>query len=322
MAFELRLLRCALAVAEHRNFGRAAKSLRVTQPTMSRSIQELEVLAGTRLFDRFPDGVQPTDAGALFLQQAKDLLTRASDLEREMDLLRGVEKGELRIGSGTFPSSMYVDRALARLLREHPAVHVSVANENWATLLPLLRKRELDLAIIDITAAEADPEMRVIKLENHQGYFVMRPGHPVLKLKREKRVDESFHYPFVTTARFPTDVFKRLAEALVGPLKDTSRRKVLSTITCESLAMMKTIVMGSDAISILPVNVVFDEVRAGKLAALPAPDWVRANFGIVHLAHRSLSPVAEEMVRLVQEADAELLKWEKQNASVVRRMKH
>jgi len=267
-------------------------------------------------------GAEITDAGSLFLQHAKELTKRASDLEREMDLLRGVEKGELRIGSGTFPSSMYVDRALARLLREHPGVHISVVNENWAALLPLLRKRELDFAVIDSTAAEADPEMHVLKLENHRGYFVMRSGHPVLKLQKANRIHETLQYPLVTTARFPTEVFKRLAEALVGRQKGTTMPKILYSVTCESLAMMKTIVIGSDAISILPLNVVFDEVRAGKLAAIPAPDWVRANFGIVHLAHRSLSPVAEEMVRLVQEADAELLKWEKQNAGAVRRMRH
>ena len=318
MAFDLRLLRCALAVAEHRNFARAARSMHVTQPTMSRSIQELEAISGTRLFDRSTNGVQATDAGLRFLKHAQELLSRSDDLEREMNLLKGLEKGELRIAAGTFPSHMFVDRALAHFIREHPSVPISVVSENWGAILPLLRRREVDLAILDVTAIENDPEMHIMKLKNHQAYLVMRQGHPVLKLDGEQRLDQTWTYPFVTTARFPSDVFKRLAEVFMSArIPGMQQAGVMSAVTCESLPMMKEIVKASDAITILPLNVVFDDALAGKLVAIPAPDWVRANFGIAHLAHRSLSPVGEEFTRMVTHADEELLRWEKKNAHLV-----
>ncbi len=311
MDFDLRLLRCAIALAEHHNFARAAKSVHLSQPALSRAIQELEQRAGTRLFDRTSLGVEPTDAGLLFLDRARDVISRASDLGREMDLLKGLEKGELRIGCGTYPSLMYVDRALARFIDAHPSVSVSVATENWANLIPLLRKRELDLAVIDATAAESDSELKVTKLLYHQGYLVLRAGHPLLGLKSSEQVSESWNYPFVTTSRFPKEMFRGLAEVMLGQGKAPGlNTKALMSVSCESLHMMKSIAKGSNAVALLPLNLVAEEVERGELVAIPAAPWVRGNFGVVYLAQRSLSPVAATFVRLVQEADAELLAWE------------
>ncbi len=315
MDFDLRLLRCALALAEHRNFARAARAVHLSQPAVSRAIQELEQRAGTNLFDRTSSGVEPTAAGALFLEHAKDVMSRASDLGREMDLLKGLEKGELRIGAGTYPSNMFVDRAIGRLLREHPQVRISVINDNFANLLPLVRKRELDLAVMDGSAAESDPELEVVKLQNHTGYLVLRAGHPLLKNENRDPVEESWNYPFVTTSRFSTAMFKELAGVLLGAQRAARLgTRSLVAVACESLQMMKTVALESDAVAILPLNVMADELERGDLVAIPAPDWVRANFAIVRLAHRSLSPLGETFVRLVQDADAELLAWEEKTA--------
>lgn len=316
MDFDLRLLRCALALAEHRNFARAARAVHLSQPAVSRAIQELEQRAGTNLFDRTTSGVEPTAAGALFLEHAKDVMSRASDLGREMDLLKGLEKGELRIGAGTYPSNMFVDRAIGRLLREHPHVRVSVINDNFANLLPLVRKRELDLAVMDGTLAASDPGLTTVMLQHHTGYLTMRAGHPLLKNKHSDPVEGSWNYPFVTTSRFNTAMFKELAGVLLGAQRAAKLgTKSLVSVACESLYMMKTVALESDAVALLPLNVMADELERGDLVAVPAPDWVRANFAIVRLAHRSLSPLGETFVRIVHDADAELLAWEEKTAA-------
>src|ERR1022692_2916179 len=130
MPIELRLLRCALALAEHKNFARAAKACQVSQPTLSRNIQDIERRLGTQLFDRASRSVDPTDAGKIFLEQARDVVARSGDLGREMDLLRGLEKGELRIGAGTYPSVMVADKAVAQMVQDHPAVRLQIVIDN------------------------------------------------------------------------------------------------------------------------------------------------------------------------------------------------
>src|ERR1700723_1079823 len=74
---DLRLVRYFTVVAEHRHFGRAAAALHLAQPSLSRQIQRLEQQLGARLLDRTPQGSQLTEAGEVFLPQAKALLRPA-----------------------------------------------------------------------------------------------------------------------------------------------------------------------------------------------------------------------------------------------------
>ena len=79
MEVQLRLLRHALALAEHLNFARAARAVHVSQPTLSRSIQELEQQTGARLFDRSSAGVEATAVGEVFLDHANASAALRSD---------------------------------------------------------------------------------------------------------------------------------------------------------------------------------------------------------------------------------------------------
>src|SRR5664279_5810034 len=79
MDFEIRLLRYALALAQHRNFARAARSLKITQPGLSRSIQSLERAAGVQIFIRGAGAIEVTDAGEVFLEYAREVMSHSSD---------------------------------------------------------------------------------------------------------------------------------------------------------------------------------------------------------------------------------------------------
>ncbi|MGD0416146.1 MAG: LysR family transcriptional regulator [Terriglobales bacterium] len=312
---ELRLLRCALAVAEHHNFVRAARAIHMSQPSLSRNIQEIERQVGTRLFERGTGDVVPTDAGNIFLKQARELVARSADLEREMNLLKGLEKGELSIGSGTYPSAMMVDRAIVRLIRAHPAVRLHIWNDNWANLLPPLRRRELDLAVVAPMGIEDGEELHVTKLNPHPGYFVVRRGHPLLSSKELLTLQKILQFPVVSTSRLSGPVLKQFAAGRRAESVEQSRSKSFPAIACESIAMMKTISAGTDAVGLLPLNTVIEEVRDGRLALLSfvAP-WMTADWAIVRLSHRTLSPLGETFVRFLLEADAQLFEFEQKNA--------
>jgi|SRR5271165_834909 len=315
MAIQLKFLHCALELAEHRNFVRAAKNVHISQPSLSRNIQELERLVGTKLFDRGTDGVVPTDAGKIFLEQAREVVARSADLNREMELLRGLEKGELSIGAGTYPSAMMVDSAVIRLVRSHPGVRLQIHNDHREKLLPLLRKRELDLAVILLDKSENDPELQIIMLNEHQGYLVVRSGHPLLTIKGMTPLQSILQFPLVSASRIPTPMLKQLLAGKKTKTADRSPAQSLPTIACESLAMMKRIASETDAVAILPLNFVWPEIQTGQLAVLPlVATGLKVDFAIVRLAHRSLSPLGGTFVRILQEVDAELLEFEQKNA--------
>lgn len=312
----MRLLRCALALAEHRSFSRASKDVHVSQPVLSRSIQQLEGLVGTRLFERTATGVFPTDAGKVFLDHAREVVARAADLDREMELIKGLETGGLNIGSGTYPSAMMVDRVVTQLVQMYRGVRLRILTDNWAVLLPMLRKREVDFAVIDVTEVSEDPQLDIVRLNRHQGYFAVRSQHPLMESKKPLTLHAIFQYPLVASSRLNSVVLK-------GFLADAPREnpaafsgKAIPAIACESVSMMKTVAAGTDAVAIVPLNSVVAEVASGELAVLPfVSPALRPNFAIVRLAHRSLSPLGESFVRLVVAADAELFEFEEKSAA-------
>lgn len=104
-----------LTLAEFRHFGRAAESLGISQPALSRSLQALESEFGVRLFERNRrDGVEPTVFGKLLIERGRSLLTQSEELIREIELLKGLESGELTVSSGMYPAVLSVARALRR----------------------------------------------------------------------------------------------------------------------------------------------------------------------------------------------------------------
>jgi DNA-binding transcriptional LysR family regulator len=123
---ELRHLRYFVAVAEGLSYRRAAERLRVAQPALSKQIKDLEHEVGAKLFDRNTAGVALTDAGALFLEETRDILRR---LNEAMALARDAEagrRGRLVIGGFGAFSSGFLPTALAAFRKHYPEVDVMV----------------------------------------------------------------------------------------------------------------------------------------------------------------------------------------------------
>jgi len=315
MDVDLRLLRYALALAEQGNFARAAAMVHISQPAFSRGISELERRTGTLLFERSRHGVQPTDAGRLFLEQAREVASRAADLGREMDLLRGLDTGELSIGAGVYSGPMMVSRAVARLARQHPAVRLRICKDIWLNIADQVRRRTVDLAVIDARGLQDTPDFHFTPMVGHQCYLVVRAGHPLLQEAASITFGDVLRFPFAGGSRVPAPMLKEMLEETSGNGGPAPQVKSLPSIACDSLTMIKTITRGSDAVALMPLNVVMADVRAGKLAVLPIiRSWLQSAFAIVRLAHRSLSPLGEKFVSLLMEEDRKLLHYEQRAA--------
>ena len=128
---EIRHLTHAIALAEHRNFARAAKSLHMSQPALTRNIQALEERVGVPLFERMSTGVEPTDAGLLLLKRAKAILGQTDDLMREVGGLGTGEQAEIRLASGPYPAGTIVGPAVAAMLGKWPELRFSLKVDHW-----------------------------------------------------------------------------------------------------------------------------------------------------------------------------------------------
>ncbi|MFN5495217.1 MAG: LysR family transcriptional regulator [bacterium] len=315
MDLELRHHRHAIALAEHRNFQRAARALEISQPALSRSIQELERRMDATLFSRSHGGVEATDVGRIYLAKARAVIAQSGDLEREMHLIRGLEIGELRFGAGVYPSEMFVAKAMARMARAHPSVKLTAISNSIDTLLQMLRRREIDFAIGDQKTAQAERGLRVTPLAWHKGYLVVRAGHPLLAGPALKLKDV-LRYPLTLTTRLPPDMLSNFLQGKGGK----GAASMLPAITCDSPTMMKAIVAESEAIGLMPMSLIAREVAEGSLVALPieAP-WLGRTFAIIEIEDRTPSPSAEQFLRYIREADKAASRCEHPSASVAGR---
>lgn len=313
MDIELRLLRHATALASEGSFAKAARSLHLSQPALSRSIQELERRAGSKLFERGREGALPTEVGRVFLRHAADVLSAAGDMSREMNMVKGLDVGELIVGVGTFPSELFMGEALAKLVKPGSSARIRLVHDQAPGILTRLRRREIDVGVADPGWLGDSADIKTIALSPHQGCAIVRSGHPLLSCRKVDLQDIA-SYPLITTAAAPS----RLAAlsqhgGRTGKTDGNLLSRWMPTIAVESVHMMKRIVAESDGVTLLSLHLVRHELARGELAVLPLPlPWLKVNFSVMHLVHRTLSPLGEAFVRALVEADRAL--WEREDA--------
>ncbi|WP_030547823.1 LysR family transcriptional regulator [Streptomyces albus] len=146
---ELRQLAYFVAVAEERNFTRAAERLHVAQPGVSAQIRRLERELGQELFDRSGRSVRLTEAGAAVLPHARTALAAAAGTRIAVEELTGLLRGRVAIGSVT-AHKVDLPGLLADFHRDHPAVEITLSEETTDELVDGLRTGRLDAAVISV----------------------------------------------------------------------------------------------------------------------------------------------------------------------------
>ncbi|MER5731845.1 transcriptional regulator CynR [Streptomyces sp. NPDC002138] len=147
MAPELRHLRYLLAVAEQGSFTRAAEELRVSQPTLSQQIRQLERTVGAQLLDRSGRTVRATDAGAAYLHYARRALRDLAAAERAVLDVADLSRGTLRLAMTPTFTTYLLGPLTARLRLRHPGITLDVKEMTQAQLESGLLADSLDLAI-------------------------------------------------------------------------------------------------------------------------------------------------------------------------------
>ncbi|HZD32684.1 MAG TPA: LysR family transcriptional regulator [Candidatus Angelobacter sp.] len=308
---DLRLLRFALALADHGSFARAANAVHISQPAFSRAIKELERQVGTLLFERGKGTVKLTDAGGVFLGEAREVASRAAELARGMELLRGLDAGELHVGVAPYPAATLLGPALARLVHEHPSVRLRVTRSTSVNLPDLLRSRELDVALMNLDEVSDDAQLSLTRLHRHQGYLVVRAGHPWLASREPLSLADAFRFPIAAPARISPAVLKRVLEETFGKNGVSSEAKSIPSIACDSMSTLKTITAGSDTVSVMTLSLVMPEVRAGSLVVLPlVVPWLHETYALGRLARCQRSAAAESLIQMLIDEDRRLFEFE------------
>jgi DNA-binding transcriptional LysR family regulator len=310
MAIDLRQMRHALMLAEHGSFARAAVALRLSQPALTRSIQALERQVGGELFLRSAAGVVPTDVGRLFIQRARQVLQLAEDLDQEVISNRALKSGLVTVGGGPYPAESTLSAALTRFISAYPHVNVRLQVRDWDELLRRLRTRELDFFVAEISTMQSEPDLDIEPMAEHALYFVARKDHPLASRARVTPTD-TFSFPFISPARIPPRVLEPMlaAQRKADP---TAAARAFPSVECNSLAAVKRIVAGSNAITAATLQAASSELESGTFALLGREPWLTVRYGVVVLKGHPLSTAAMRLREFVTEAEHAVSVEEKQ----------
>lgn len=156
---QLQQLLCFLAVADERNFTRAAGRLHVAQPSLSKQIHNLERELGGRLFDRGPGGVSITAVGEALMPYARRIVSDVDSARLDVGELIGLRAGRVRVGALPSLCTTVLADSLQHFHAEFPAIQLQVEEAGSRELVKHLASGELDLAIIVLPLLRDDPDL-------------------------------------------------------------------------------------------------------------------------------------------------------------------
>lgn len=296
----LRQLSHLIALAEEGRFVSAADKVHLSQPAFSRSIQSIEEHFGLKLFERGPQGAKLTPAGRTLVERARRLVFDSRCLERDAELLRQGELGELCIGVGPIPAAVLVPRLLAELRRKAPRVIARVRSGNVESLLALLLAEVIDFFVADPRLLVRDAQLDMVPLMKITGALYCRADHPLLR--DDGATPESLRRYGIGMVSTKPELLGVVAQAL--GFADPGAFPL--AVECDDLHTLSRLAMDGDLLALLPhglATALGMDLRPLRLFATPTTLF--ADVHAIWLKGRTLSPAADLAIRECQALGAD-----------------
>ncbi|HCB0535734.1 TPA: LysR family transcriptional regulator [Klebsiella pneumoniae] len=258
----LRHLHTFVAVAQQGTLGRAAETLNLSQPALSKTLNELEQLTGTRLFERGRLGAQLTLVGEQFLTHAVKVLDALNSAGQALNRKEGLNNDIVRIGALPTAALGILPTVIGQFHKQQKDITLQVATMNNTMLLAGLKSGEIDIGI----GRMSDPELmsglhyELLFLESLK--LVVRPGHPLLQ--ETVTLSRVMEWPVVVSPK--GTVPRQNAEAL---LQSQGCKMPAGCIETLSASLSRQLTVDFDYVWFVPSGAVKDDLRRGVLTALP-----------------------------------------------------
>ncbi|CAG9204613.1 HTH-type transcriptional regulator BenM [Paraburkholderia tropica] len=245
---ELRHLRYFVAVAEERNFTRAAQRLHIAQPPLSRQIQQLEELLGVQLFERDSRPLKLTDTGRFFYQHAVQLLAQTTELE---SMTRRVGKIERGLTVGFVGSTLYgmLPKIIRRFRQENGAVELSLVEMSTMDQIKALKEGRIDVGFGRIRLE--DPSIRRVVLREERMIVALPLGHPLIDAKPELSLHDLLNETIII---FPKQPRPSYADQVLAGFHDRGLEP-MRIYEARELQIALGLVAAGEGISIVPSSV-------------------------------------------------------------------
>jgi DNA-binding transcriptional LysR family regulator len=192
---DIRQLRYLVALAEERHFTRAAAREHIAQPALSQQVRRLEDELGLALVERTTRQVRMTEAGELLVSRARRIMGEIDAAHAELEALKGMDTGRVRVGAMHTMGPVDVSLALAIFHQRHPAIELTVREEPSEALAEMIRDDELDLAFLSVTERVESHGLGLHQLVSEELVVLLPPEHRLAQRERVRMAqlrDEEF----------------------------------------------------------------------------------------------------------------------------------
>ncbi len=296
---ELRHLRYFIAVAEELHFTRAAERLHIGQPPLSHAIQMLEADVGAQLFERTRRWVRLTEAGKLFLDDARRILALSEQATETARRAQRGEAGELRIGfTFSTPLTPLFATVINRYRQAFPAVSLTLHEMATLPQIDALAQRTLDLGFMRPVENVIPPSLALTTLRKDPLVAVL-PAGSALAAKKSVTIADLADMAFVM---YPQNAGTGIYSQIFRLCRDAGFVPRIAQVAGEASTIIGLVAAGC-GVSVLPAS--FDRIRMDGVAYLPIRD--KAATTMLLLAQRSgeQAPLVEAFVKLATAAARE-----------------
>jgi DNA-binding transcriptional LysR family regulator len=248
------------AVAQTGSMTLGAERLDISQPAVSKQVQELESVLGLHLFDRIGRRVHLSRAGEILADYARRLFALAHEAEAAMAEVRTAGRGRLAIGASTTIGTYLLPGVVAEFWRRHPRIELSVQVENTEQIHRRLAGHELDLGLTEGLIEEEGLDAEVFHRD--ELVIIAAPGH---QLAGQARVPLSAVREESFILREPGSGTRAVEERALARLK----LPVQVVMALGSTEAIKRVVAEGVGLAIVSRLAVAAECAAGTLAVLP-----------------------------------------------------
>lgn len=279
-AVTLRQLRTFKTVADASSFSLAAQRLKLSQPSVSYQVKELEEALGLPLLDRLGKRVKLTEAGTVLYGYARRMLDVLDEATVAVEELRGIKRGSLRVGASTTVGIYLLPAALGAFKKLHPGLVISLEIGTRTRVQDQVLRNELDLAVVG--PASKDSELAIIPFLSDELVVVAPAGHP-LAGKRSLTLKDLASEPFI------------MREASSGSrwsLEKEARKegaKLQVAMELGSNGAIKHAVESGLGLAVISRYAITLELASRRLVELKVRGFpIRRDWHIVHLRRRKL----------------------------------
>jgi DNA-binding transcriptional LysR family regulator len=293
--FRLRHVELIAEVYDSRSILKASRRLNLTQPTVTKALQDIEATLNVPLFKRSNRGLEPTPYGEIFARHAKIVLSQLRHAAEELENLRAGYSGKVTVGTLLAASASILPDAIALLKKERPGVAISVVVNTYDILMPSLLVGDLDMVLGRMPEQGRSRALVYEEFYAEPICLVVRRGHPLLR-KRRLALKELVNEPWLLP--LPETTLRRQIERAFLDANAPLPRNVIESI---SILTNRVLLRKSDCIGVMPYHVALDDVQQELLSILPVKlKSIESPVGAILRAPGLLPPAASALLECLR----------------------